>query len=241
MFVNALTVSACLLAGLGVLASATAPAQTAAPAGTQSLEAVRRAAESALRAQLQSAAGLELEASALDPRLRLPACATKLESRAPMPRGSQSRAIVRVACTGGAPWSLNVPVDIRRRAQVLVLRRAATRGEELKASDVTVESRTLPGLASPYVGDVAELKGRLTRRALPAGTAVTADALAAVLLIQRGQKVTLAASTGGIEVRAPGVALADAGANQRVRVQNLNSLKIVEGVADNEGVVRVRP
>jgi flagella basal body P-ring formation protein FlgA len=43
----------------------------------------------------------------------------------------------------------------------------------------------------------------------------------------------------GIEVRAPGLAMADATANQRVRVQNLNSLKIVEGVADTEGVVRV--
>jgi flagellar basal body P-ring formation protein FlgA len=42
-------------------------------------------------------------------------------------------------------------------------------------------------------------------------------------------------------VRAPGLALADASVNQRVRVQNLNSLKIVEGVADTEGVVRVRP
>jgi flagella basal body P-ring formation protein FlgA len=241
MFVNALTVSACLLAGLGALASAAASAQNVAPAGIQSLDAVRRAAESALRAQLQSASGLELEAGALDPRMRLPACATKLESRAPLPRGSQSRAIVRVACTAGAPWALNVPVDIRRRADVLVLRRAATRGEELKAADVSVESRLLPGLASPYLADVTELKGRLTRRPLPAGTAVTADALAAALLIQRGQKVTLAATMGGIEVRAPGVALADAAAHQRVRVQNLNSSKIIEGVADSEGVVRVRP
>jgi flagella basal body P-ring formation protein FlgA len=51
--------------------------------------------------------------------------------------------------------------------------------------------------------------------------------------------VVLAARAGGLEVRAPGIALADAGAEQRVRVRNLNSLKIVEGVADTAGVVRV--
>ena len=45
----------------------------------------------------------------------------------------------------------------------------------------------------------------------------------------------------GFEVRAPGMALADAAAEQRVRVRNLNSLKIVEGVADTAGVVRVNP
>ena len=73
----------------------------------------------------------------------------------------------------------------------------------------------------------------------PVGRAVSADALDAPLLIHRGQNVVLAARAGGLEVRAPGIALADAGAEQRVRVRNLNSLKIVEGVADTAGVVRV--
>jgi flagella basal body P-ring formation protein FlgA len=35
--------------------------------------------------------------------------------------------------------------------------------------------------------------------------------------------------------------MADAAADQRVRVRNLNSLKIIEGVADTAGVVRVNP
>jgi flagella basal body P-ring formation protein FlgA len=237
MFVNRLT-------ALLILVAASAPsfAGSGAPAGVQSLASVARAAESALRKTLGPGySTVELEAMPIDPRMRVPACAEKLESRAPMPRGAQSRAIVRVACMGAAPWSLNVPVEIRRQANVLVLKRAVARGESLTAADVTVQARTLPGLESQYLGEAVELEGRLTRRPIPAGTALTADALAAALLIQRGQKVTLAASTSGIEVRAPGIALADASVNQRVRVQNLNSLKIVEGVADIEGVVRVRP
>jgi flagella basal body P-ring formation protein FlgA len=48
-------------------------------------------------------------------------------------------------------------------------------------------------------------------------------------------------SAGGLEVRAPGRALADASANQRLRVQNSGSLKIVEGVAETDTVVRVTP
>jgi flagella basal body P-ring formation protein FlgA len=237
MFVNRLTT-------LLLLGAACAPtiAQTAPPSGLQSLAAVSRAAEASLRSTLGPGyTNVELEATPLDPRMRLPACAGKLESRSAMPRGSQSRAIVRVACTNGTPWNLNVPVEIRRRTDVLVMKRAAARGETLSAADVTVQSRVLPGLESQYVGAVTELAGRLTRRPIPSGTALTADALAAALLIHRGQSVTLAASHSGIEVRAPGLALADASANQRVRVRNLNSLKIVEGVADTEGVVRVRP
>jgi flagellar basal body P-ring formation protein FlgA len=148
---------------------------------------------------------------------------------------------VRVACTEGAAWSINVPVDIRRRTDVLVTRRAVARGETLTAADVDVQSRMLPGLASPFVGKVGDLAGRPARRPIPSGTAVAADALGAAVLIRRGQNVTLAASSAGIEVRAPGLALADAAAHQRVRVQNLYSLKVVEGVADTDGVVRVTP
>jgi flagellar basal body P-ring formation protein FlgA len=238
MSVNPLTLFLLSCALAVPMAAATAATEP----GIQPLPAVRSAAVSALRRELDPATtGIELEAATLDSRLRLPACPAPLESSATLPRGMQSRVIVRVACRSTVNWNLNVPVEIHRKADVLVVRRAVARGESLGAGDVTVQSRVLPGLVSPYVSKVADLTGRLTRRPLAEGTALTADALQAALLIHRGQNVTLAAQAGGLEVRAPGLALADATAHQRVRVQNLNSLKIVEGVADTGGVVRVNP
>jgi len=207
---------------------------------TQSLTAVRRAAEGQLRRELdRQVTGVTFTAAELDSRLRVAACPAPLVTTGKLPRGTQARVLVRVACNGTVHWSLNVPVDIRHASDVLVLRRAVGRGEIIRAEDVLVQPRELPGLTSPFVSRTSDLGGRLTRRPIPEGTAVTADALDAPLLIHRGQSVVLAARAGGIEVRAPGIALADAGAEQRVRVRNLNSLKIVEGVADTAGVVRV--
>ncbi|MEO8019007.1 MAG: flagellar basal body P-ring formation chaperone FlgA [Pseudomonadota bacterium] len=240
MPVNSLTLLlSALLTGLVVQAGAQTPA---ADASNQSLAAVRLAAEAALRRELDpNLTGVHLAAADLDPRLRLPACGAPLVSSATLPRGAQSRVLVRVACKTQANWNLNVPVEISRTTDVLVMRRAVGRGESIGAADVVVQSRVLPGLASPYVARIADLSGRLTRRPIPEGTALPADALQPALLIHRGQSVTLASSGAGLEVRAPGLAMADAAANQRVRVQNLNSLKIVEGVADTDGVVRVAP
>jgi len=230
MDVKALTALACAFL-------ATAPVHAQAPA--QSLAAVRGGAENAVRRSLdRNLSGVALEAAALDPRLALPACGAALTSYVPELRANQSRLLVRMGCASPA-WSLNVPVEIRRTHEVLVLKRAVGRAQPIGNSDVDVQKRVLPGVASPFVASVADLKGRLTRRPVPAGTALPADALTAALLIHRGQSVTLAAVSNGIEVRAPGLALADAPAQGRVRVQNLNSLKIVEGVADTEGVVRV--
>ena len=237
MPVKTLTVPCCLAL---LLAARTAAADES--TGLQSLDAVRSAAERSLRQQIDpQVAGIQLQAAALDARLRLPACGAALDTYVQPPRGSQNRALVRVGCNVGASWTLNVPVDIRREVEVLTLRRPVARGETLAAADVVSQKRVLAGLGSPYVARVEDLAGRLTRRPLAEGTALTADALSAALLIHRGQTVTLAASTGGIEIRATGRAMADAAASQRIRVQNLDSLKVVEGVAESDGVVRVSP
>jgi flagella basal body P-ring formation protein FlgA len=231
----------CVLLAAGV-ARAQAPPAAEAPTGYQSLAAVRAAAERALRRQVDpQLGGVRLNAAALDARLRLAACPTELATFAQPPRGNQARALVRVSCSGSVTWTLNVPVEIRRELDVLVLRRAVARGEILGAADVVPQKRVVASLSSPYVARVADLAGRPTRRPLPEGTPVTAESLTVALLIKRGQAVTLTASTAGFEVRAPGRALADASASQRLRVQNLDSLKVVEGVAESDGVVRVTP
>lgn len=243
MAVNSLTFS--LLLGSGLLLGFALPAcSQGVPAGTatQSLAAVRRAAESHLRRELDpKVTGVTLEAAELDSRLRVAACPSPLVVTGKLPRSTQARTLVRVACNSQVFWTLNVPVEIHRATEVLVLRRAVGRGESIRAEDVVVQPRVLPGLTSPYVSRIADLAGRLTHRPIPEGTAVTADALDAPLLIHRGQTVVLTARSGGFEVRAPGLAMADAAAEQRVRVRNLNSLKVVEGVADTAGVVRVNP
>ena len=234
MSVNRLT---CCLAAVLLGVAAAAAAQDV-PV-LQPLDSIRAAAERALRAELSAVRGVKLTAATLDSRLRLPACTAPLETHATAPRGAQSRALVRVGCSQGASWTLNVPVEIRRELTVFVLRRSLARGEVLLAADVMPQKRVLPGLASSFIARLEDLDGRLTRRALPEGTALSADALTAALLIHRGQTVTLTASAGGIEVRAPGRAMSDAGARQRLRVQNLESLKVVEGIAESDGVVRI--
>jgi flagella basal body P-ring formation protein FlgA len=51
--------------------------------------------------------------------------------------------------------------------------------------------------------------------------------------------VTLVATVGGLQVRARGRALANGAVGARLKVQNLSSLKVVEGVVENEDVIRV--
>jgi flagella basal body P-ring formation protein FlgA len=132
-------------------------------------------------------------------------------------------------------------VHIDSDVNVLVLRQSALRGARLTAGQVSSETRRVAGLAVGYVTDVSMLERHTLARSLPAGTALTADALLADLVVHQGQEVTLVASAPGISVRATGKALQDGREGARVRVQNLASLKIVEGVVDAHGVIEITP
>jgi flagellar basal body P-ring formation protein FlgA len=209
-------------------------------ATTQSLEAVQSAAEAFVRGQLPAATSKHyISAASLDPRLRLAACESPLEAFSQSAGAAGARMTVGVRCAAANPWTLYVPVSIEVEAPVLVLKRALARRARIAPSDVEPQTRRLPGSAAHFVSDIASLQGHRLKRSLPAGAAVTVDALTPDILVRRGQHVTLIAATGPVEIRAQGLALADAAESERVRVQNATSLKVVEGVVDRNGVVHV--
>ena len=108
-----------------------------------------------------------------------------------------------------------------------------------RRADVELLTRRLPGSESGFITDTGSLQGRRLKRALPAGSPLTADVLVPDVLVKRGQQVTLLAANGPFEIRAQGQALSDGTERERIRVQNVTSRKIVEGVVENASTVRV--
>jgi flagella basal body P-ring formation protein FlgA len=224
-----------LLASLAALALGQAQAQS-----IQSLESIQGAAQSHIEAQLPATRGKYfVTATRLDSRLRLASCASALDAFIANNGSVQMRTTVGVRCGDAGGWTVYVPVAVEVEAPVLVLRRALARRARVEALDVELQTRRLPGISTNFLNDVSTLQGRRLRRALAAGTPLTSDVLDRDVLVQRGQSVTLIASNGGIEIRAQGRALTEGSERDRVRVQNVNSLKIVEGVVENAATVRV--
>ena len=202
--------------------------------------ALQRAAEAFISRRVSTTGADELivTAGTVDARLRLPVCSGTLEAF--LPAGAQPAARTTVGVRCAAPfWTVYVPVNVETQMQVLVLKRASPRLGVVGAADVETQARRVAGFPTTYVTDVTSLQGRHLRQAAPPGTALTVDLFAGDLLVKRGQRVTLLSAAGGIEVRAPGEAISDASPDGRVRVQNLNSRRVVEGVAETADSVRV--
>lgn len=206
----------------------------------QSLQSIQAAAEAFVTNRLPpSKARYFTSAGSLDSRLRLAQCDTPLETFASSNTAIGARTTVGVRCTSPSPWTLYVPVAVEVETQVLVLRRGLPRRAPILAEDVELQTRRMSGALTNFITDASALQGHRLKRALPAGTPLTIEVLAPDLLIRRGQKVMLVAASGGIEIRAEGLALTEGALNDRVRVQNANSSRIVEGVVTGAGTVRV--
>ncbi len=208
---------------------------------TQPPQQIQQAAEQFVSNQLASGGGqhvTHVTAEPLDGRLRLALCAQPLSSALPATARIGARAVVGVSCAQPR-WTVYVGVSIQTELPVLVLRNAAGRGAQLTAADVETRTLRLPGLATTYISSVGQLTDRHLRLPAAPGTALTIDLLAADILVKRGQRVTLVANGGGLEVRAQGEAIADASPAGRVRVLNLGSRRIVEGQVESRDVVRV--
>jgi flagellar basal body P-ring formation protein FlgA len=229
-----------LLPALVLIASALFA--TAALATTQSIDDVQSAAEEFVRSRLPASHAKQyVTAAKLDPRLRVESCDQPLQTFEQSATTLGERVTVGIRCAAANTWTLYVPVSVEVEIPVLVLRRALARRARVAVIDVEPQTRRVPGNAASFLLDTASLQGHRLKRSLPAGTALTVDMLVPDVVVRRGQQVTLIAATGPVEIRAQGHALTEGGVADRVRVQNISSLKVVEGVVESDSVVRVSP
>ncbi|MGI9247495.1 MAG: flagellar basal body P-ring formation chaperone FlgA [Woeseiaceae bacterium] len=206
----------------------------------QATENIAATAEQFLRDRIGSAARrTTVQAGTLDSRHRLARCGKPLEAF--LRRGTKiaSRTIVGVRCTGEKPWKVYVPVAVVVTDTVLVARRTLPRGHLLVADDLATEKRDVSRLISGYISNVEELLGQRLKTQLIAGRVLTPAMLQADIAVKRGQAVTLTIKSRGIDIQMSGKALMDGAINQRIRVENTNSGRVVEGIVRSREHVEI--
>lgn len=213
---------------------------TAAKLDWQPTDEITATAEAFLKARIgDSAARTTVQAGNLDSRHRLAYCSVPLVSF--LRRGAEvkARTIVGVRCNGAKPWKVYVPVDVIVTETVLVAKRSLPRGHILTADDLVAEQRDVSRLISGYVSDPRQLLRQRLKTQLIAGKVLTPAMLQADVVIRRGQTVTLTVGSGSFAIRMSGTALMDGALNQRIRVENSHSGRVIEGFVRSQEHVEV--
>lgn len=197
----------------------------------QAIESIEKTAEAFLRTQAGSTdPRLSLKAGPLDPRLDLPRCGKPLQGFLRKGTEIRSRTVVGVRCAGDAPWKVYVPVDVIVTDDVLVAARTLPGGQVPGPDDVRIEKRDVSRLVGGYLSSPDELSGQRLKGQLHAGRIITPAMLHADEVIRRGQSVTLLVKDENVTIRMSGKALTDGALNQRIRVENSGSKRVVEGL-----------
>lgn len=146
---------------------------------------------------------------------------------------------IRVRCTARPGWVRYIGVRIEQSGKVAVLRTPLGRGQTLSTPQIEWQARDLLQAPADALTEGAAIGHLLAARDLSAGSVLRASQFTTPKAIQRGQSVTLVSRAAGMEVRAPGEALADASLGSRLQVRNRASRRIVEGIAAADGTVEV--
>ena len=182
---------------------------------------------------------VEIELSNIDPRLPVPVCEQPLQTQINQNQRPLGRINVKVDCFGAAPWSKYVPVTVRVFEHVLTSARPLARGEILSSSDVMMTEIDVSTVRTTYLHSADEVIGMELKRSVQANAPLVREALAAPLLVKRGDTVMITARTGSIEIRQQGVALQNGELGKQITVRNTNSDNVVQATVTGHGQASV--
>jgi flagella basal body P-ring formation protein FlgA len=227
---------------LGILAWLPLPAIAGQPANQwQSHAAVLAAAKQFLQSFTDSRyeGRSELRLGTLDPRLRLKACVAPLDAFMPPGGRSMGNTTVGVRCPDPGGWSIYVAARIDVFGPVLVTRQPLARGTRIEADDLELVERNLSHLPYGYYTDPQPIAGQLAKRTIAAATVITPPMLEAPRLVKRGERVSVIAERGPLQIRTSGKALSDGKSGEIIQIRADGSRRIVDGVVIGQGVIKV--
>jgi flagella basal body P-ring formation protein FlgA len=217
------------------------PLSVAGESGIQALADISSTAEQFALAALDADTytNIEVEAQALDGRLRLKQCELPLQAFSNVAVLKAGRTTIGVRCDGASPWSLYVPVNISANVAVVMIKGPVTRGTILGPANLQLVQMPVAQLPPNYVSSIDQVTGRELARAVNRDSFATAALLKQKNMIQKGQTVIILAQCAGFEVRMGGTALENGQRGERISVKNNNSGRTIEGKVVAENVIAV--
>ncbi len=170
----------------------------------------------------------------IDSRINIPQCQAPLAMDVDADSLSQSYVTVKVSCPD-TQWYLYTTAKVARTQTIVVTSSPISPGTVLGTDNLTLAEVDVNSIRhTPYTDIQVLLGARLKYRVRP-GQAVQSNMLC---FICKGDRITISAVAGGMQVKTSGVAKQDGILGDTIRVENTNSHKqVIAEVASTREVV----
>jgi len=145
------------------------------------------------------------------------------------PKGMRRIIVLSAAAT--AARAQDTPAQPRHMVEALTYARSLNAGEMVQAQDLTYAKVAAFAVPADAPGDAARVIGKVARRPLRAGGAVSGQDVTTSQVIKRDDMVEIAYHDDGINLVLQGRAMTSAGAGEPVTVMNTASKKVFQAIA----------
>ena len=218
-----------------ILAINTAKAET-----YQNHDSIRQMIKEHLQDVHKNEPNKQILVSKLNPRLQLKACKNHPEIFFLEGSKMAGNTTIGVRCTIPKAWVVYVPAKIKIFKKILVSSNSLPRNKIIEAEDFKYAEKEVAALNSGYFVNPENLIGKVTRRSLPPGYLFSPNSVQAPKLVLRGEDVAIVLSSSGFDIRVSGIALMDGSKQQKIKVRNKASKKVLNAIVTARGVVSVR-
>lgn len=226
----------CVIAAIATLAAA-ASRQGVAAAETQDLATIRSAVERAAAARIaMNGADVQIEVSAIDSRLQLPACPSL---GIDLPPNTTASMTAKVTCIQ-PQWTIYVPLRVHAWTEAIVAAGNLPPNRALSAGDFSRGKVDIFAAPGGVITDPKQVQGKILRAGLVVGSPILSTMLDQPISVHRGQRVVLTASDSAMTVKTAGVAMEDGRVGDHISVQNPDSQKTVNATVTRDGGVEIK-
>ena len=207
----------------------------------QSHSSIVEAAEQFLSSQnsLKQYSKKTIKIGHIDPRLSLAKCQESLDTYLAPGAKVIGKTTVGVRCNAPKPWALYVPVTVNVYQHIYQTATHLPKGHVIGEADIESVEHDLSQLHRGYFTDKSKIIGQQTRRHLNQSKVLTPSSIKPALLVKRGERVALQAKSKAYTVKMNGTAMMDGAKGEKIRVKNLSSERIIEGIVTQNGVVTI--
>lgn len=123
--------------------------------------------------------------------------------------------------------------------QVPVLKRLVRIGENITADDIMYENTTAGEMHGNIITDSKDLIGKSPKHNILQERPIHQEEVSSPAILHKGTRVTMIYRTSNLEIRTLGEALDNGAKGDVVRVKNLSSKAIINGVVVNADTIRI--
>lgn len=180
---------------------------------------------------------IRVTAGNLDPRMGSRYCEQPLDVELANNANLERQTTVMLSCNGRDHWRMFIPVRIQQLRAVVVTAQALAPGQVIGRNDLKMSHIDIHQLRDAAYDDMDELIGAQVKRRVRANQPLQARH---TCFVCRGQEVVILSGSGGLEIRAEGIARSDGLLGERITVRNTRSNNEVQAVVSGSNEVRVQ-